>query len=444
MRIPFIMSKKAKASIDSDFRSIVEGICKDGGSGTYHLYRRTDDASRKFLHVTDGEVKDLRDIDPEHWIRVSFGGGEYQLRIDRTKEKGDEEIVRTFNFNIEGEPKETRYEIAKKKETETSTMLEILKTSFDYAEKLKGGNSEMAMIVAIMQEATKQTSMMFGQMIEMQNKSHESMLRLMKDQKDSTNPVTEALENIMQLKEVESMMSPKIDRDGTLEWFKALSNSPLLAGLASKVMNVELPQGQQIPMIPAQLPGSIDGNGHKPINLANKENINLGSPSDTPINSKLNPLLKTDQKANPFVSPSSDNKIEYKPDDFETNMIDPLLDAISAGVDAPNIAVIINQIIQWSVTLARIEKEVHPLMKGFVDFILRLGESDIDFNQLDKIYVEFCSGIEMPKELISPVKEELLKYYMPVFQQIMAERNKKAKEIIGTEKEVNNESAATA
>lgn len=458
MRLDLFKKHRKKVSSDSGFKSVVEDICKDGGKGSYHLSRKADDGTGKYLAAGNGEVKDLKDTDPEHWIRTAFGGGDYSLKLSKADDKGFEILVKTFTYNIYGEPKELRYESARKKETETSAMLEIFKTSFDYAEKIKSGNTDMPMMVAIMQESTKQTSMMFAQMIEMQNKSHESMLRLMRDQKESTNPVTEALENIMQLKEVEGMMSPKIERDNTLEWVKALSNNPILAGIVSKVMNLELPQGQQIPMIPAQLPGIIEGDGHKP-------RIH-GSPSASLINGKINPSSEIDQKANPslvppdspnlaelrngrtdLVPPSNgrtDNLYDNKPNDFETNMIDPLLDAISAGIDAPNIAIIINQVIQWSVTLARMDKEVHPLMKGFVDFMLLLGESDIDFALLDKIYMEFCSGIEMPAELISPVKEELLKNYMPIFQQIMVARNKeKAKDIIDIGKEVRNESEST-
>jgi len=71
----------------------------------------------------------LRNTDPEHWIRTVHGGGDYALRLDKTGEKGLEEIVKTFYYYIYGEPKETRYETARRKEKETANMIEIFKTS---------------------------------------------------------------------------------------------------------------------------------------------------------------------------------------------------------------------------------------------------------------------------------------------------------------------------
>lgn len=447
MRNIFLRKQKKRPSVDSDFKKVIDDICKDGGTGTYHLYRRAEDASRRYGIIADGDVKDLRDTDPEHWLRIGYGGGEYELRVDKLKENGMEELVKKYTFYVDGEPKESRLEVLKKKETETSTMLDIFKTSFDYAEKLKGGNEGLALMMGIMQEATKQSNLMFAQMIEMQNKSHESMIRLMQENKNSENPISETLQNLMDLKEFEATISPKLERDATLEWFKAIANNPLLAGLASKFMNVELPQGQQIPMTPVQMPGSTDfqGNGHKP--------ALLGSPSETSLDTKINPLSAKDvQKADPSLVPPNppdsaelrNRRIEYnlddtKPDDFESNMIEPFIDAVGAGIDPPNLALILNQIIQWSVTLARIDKPVHPLMRGFADFMLLLGDTDIDFALIDRIYTEFCTGIEMPAELVSPVKTELIKIYMPVFQQIMDARKAgqaKAKESVTPKKPV--------
>ena len=436
--VPFTTKKKEKTSDDSDFKKVVENICKDGGSGTYHLYRKSEEATRKYAMIADGEVKDLRDIDPEHWLKVSYGGGDYQLRLDKTKGNGDEEIIKTYNYSIDGEPKESRTEVAKKKETEASNTLEIIKTSFDMAKDMKGGNSDMALMMGIMQESsrqttlimqesTKQTSLMFSQMMEMQGKNHESMLRMMKDQKESANPVTEALENIMQLKEVEGMMSPKIERDGTLEWVKALSSNPILAGIMAKAMNFELPQAQTIPMIQAQKPGSPDtvhDNGNKPAIIPPGDYTKLGSPSASSLDTKINPLSAKDvQGADPYVTnPVSFPKATEEEDNFELNMIEPFNDAINAGVEPPDLALILHQMIQWSVTLARMNKQVHPLMRDFADFMLLLGETDVDFSLIDKIYTEFCTAIEMPADVMGAVKTALIKIYMPVFQEITEAR----------------------
>lgn len=168
-------TKKENISPDSEFKNTVEKILENGGSGTYHLCRKREYGGHKSRTIVEGEVKDLRDTDPGHWIMTAFGGGDYALRLDKTGDKGMEEIVKTYYYYIDGEPKETRYETTKRKEKETANMIEIFKISMDCAENLKSDYPSLAAIFAIMQESSKQSNAVFAQtfeqMIEMQKKA---------------------------------------------------------------------------------------------------------------------------------------------------------------------------------------------------------------------------------------------------------------------------------
>jgi len=53
--------KKEKVSQDSDYKSIVEKILENDGSGTHHLYRKTEEGGPKGRVIGGGEIKDLRD-----------------------------------------------------------------------------------------------------------------------------------------------------------------------------------------------------------------------------------------------------------------------------------------------------------------------------------------------------------------------------------------------
>ena len=414
IRKNLLRTRKEKISTDSDFKTTVENICKDGGSGTYHLYRKIDEGAPKWRIIGDGEVKDLRDTDPEHWIRTYYGGGDYQLRLDKLRDKGAEEVVKTFNYYIEGEPKEIGYEVTRRKDRERSEMADIFKLSMEFAKDLKGGDGgNSALIQALITQNTAlQTqngqNMLEMQkhndnmMMEMQKRNDALMLELRRD-KEAGGNLGEMIENMKEMEEFKSMLVPKMEQNETIELVRAVS--PMLTALIAGKMGAQ-PQEEQVRMIGAARPGETqDTNLVPPSNGRTK----LGAP---PPANRGTPSGTKEATPSELKLPNG-TKIER--DEFEIVMLDPLVDQINAGASPQEIALMIKTIIDWSFWRVKSGVEPHPAIIGMVTALAQASQGKADFEAIGKAYDDFAKLVEMPQELVDPVKQELLGIYGPIF-----------------------------
>jgi hypothetical protein len=109
------------------------------------------------------------------------------------------------------------------------------------------------------------------------------------------------------------------------------------------------------------------------------------------------------------------NGTTTKRDEFAIVMLDPLLDQINVGASPHQIAIMIKTIIDWSFFRAELHIKPHESVLGMITALAEASQGKSDIAAIEKAYNDFVAYIEMPAELIEPVRAELWKIYLPLF-----------------------------
>lgn len=375
-----------KTPIGSSFKELVENVAKNGG-GVVKLYRKDEESNARFF-VAERDVGDMKNVEPEQWIKNGYGGGNYIVSVIKENEKGVDKIAKDFRFSIVGEPKEGTHEANKRKNADQQMATSMTESVLNFAEKLMPKKDDSAIIVLI--------QAMMQQFMDSQKSQLEMMMRMYESSKKDNNPISETLNGIMQLSQVKDMLTPNVTEDKTLEWAKLLMGSQITAGLMGKIAGVEIPVQKSLPLEEAQVPGSN----------------RLGAPIKASV---------TTPPEQTHTAPHLIESIDEK-DDFELIMIAPIIELINSKAEPAEIAQSIHQVINWTLTSIRANIEPHPLMAEFIRAIIEMANGNLDLKNLDIAYMNFAQNIDMPLELIDPVKDELIKLYMPTLLQMKASK----------------------
>lgn len=383
---------KDKVSPTGTFAEMAEKIAKNGG-GTAHIYRKDpEDAAKRF--VADKDVKDLKDAEILTMLRNQYGGGDFIIQLDEVNDQGIPKFVKEFKFSVEGDSKESRHESYKRQREDKEMATTITKDVLSFAKEMFPQKDDSAVVAMIQSNANMMQAMM-TQFMASQDKQMQMFMEFQKSNQRAGNPVTEALEGIMQLSQVKDMLTPNVSEDKTLEWAKLFMNSPIAGGMLSKLAGVQMQIPEKLPLAELPKPG---------------DDQNRGTPEQNPDIKETTPSEK-----NQTVSPL--NGIDEK-DPFEITMIDPIIELINSDADPADIAQAIQQVISWAMTSASAGVEPHPMMYKFAEAIIGIAQGNLDTAKLNDAYIEFAHNIEMPDELINPVKDNLIKLFMPQIMQM--------------------------
>ena len=407
MRKIWARKPKAKEIMESSFQSLIKKAMDDAG-GTVAIYRFDPESPNGALSKIapfESDLRDWKDRDISAYLNQVHGGGRYRVQINFKRKDGSLVEAKTFDYSIGGEQKEGGYTESKRsKQAETQQVTDIFKTAMDFAKEVKGGDGgNAALVQALITQNTELQKQNSQNMMEMQKQYNQLVLKVSLD-KEAGGGMSEIISNMMQMEEFKSMLQPKVEANETLEMIKAAG--PIVGALiAGKTGNQ--PQQEDIQMIEALPPG---------------RDINLGSSE---------PVRKTPSGVPAQATPPSEIKIpngtNVKRSDFETVMIDPLVDQIDSGASPEEIANLIQMIVSWSFLRAKSGIEPHQSIIGMVVAISQATEGKADLTAIEKAYMDFVASIEMPVELHEPVKQELLKIYMPMLleAQKQAQQNQK-------------------
>jgi len=375
---------KPKETSDSSFKTLIKEVIEADG-GSVHLFRYDPDSASGLnarLSPFDSDAKDWKDRDIEAYLNAAHGGGRYRVRIDKKNKEGREVEAKMFDFVIAGEPKEGTYELKKTKQAETQQVTDIFKTAMDFALNVKGGNNNNDTLTQTLIQS------LMAQISDMRKENTQLMMKMMSDKETGGN-MSEMITNMMQMEEFKSMLLPKVEQNETIEMVRAVG--PILGALMSRGQ----PQGQ-IQLAEALQPGQSDNN--------------LGA-------HQLKTQATPSAKANEASHPTLPNGTEIKRDEFEIVMLDPLIDQINESASPEELAIMIKTIIDWSFWRVKSGVEPHPVVLGLVNALVQASQGKVDMTSIEKAYIDFTHAIEMPSELVEPIKNELLKFYAPFFTQ---------------------------
>jgi len=388
MRNPWKAVTK-KETPDSSFKTTIQKAI-DGDGGSVHLFRYDSDSINGLyarLSPFDSDVKDWKERDVEAYLNQAHGGGRYRVRVDFKNKEGREVEAKSFDFVLAGEPKEGTYELKKTKQAETQQVTDIFKTAMDFAKEVKGGDGgNNALTQTLIQSLMAQIS-------DMRKENTQLIMTLVADKQAGGN-MSEMITNMMQMEEFKSMLQPKVEQNETIEMVRAVG--PILGALMSRGQ----PQGQ-IQMAEALPPG-------QPQN----QDINLGAHQ---LTTQATPSAKPNEASHLIP-----NGTAIKRDEFEVVMLDPLIDQINAGASPEEIAIMMKTIIDWSFWRVKSGIEPHAAIIGLVTALVQASQGKADMASIEKAYIEFTRIIEMPQELVDPVKSELIKIYAPFFVKAQA------------------------
>jgi hypothetical protein len=380
---------KPKEVMESSFQTIIQKAIENEG-GTVSVFRYDPENPTGLLSKIspfDSDVKDWKDRDVSAYLNLAHGGGRYRVQINYRQKDGKLVEAKQFDYIIGGEAKEGGYtESRKAKQAETQQVTEIFKTALEFATKVKGDDGGSTALTQ-----TLITSLM-QQISDMRKENTQLMIKMMSD-KETGGGMSEIISNMMQMEEFKSMLVPKMEQNETLEMIKAFA--PLAGNLlAGRSQPLQPPE--QIQMIEASRPGEKD--------------INFGSSQPD----RLTPAGNSQQIGATPSEIKIPNGTNIKRDEFEIVMLDPLVDQIDAGATPEEIANLIQMIVSWSFLRAKSGIEPHQSVIGMVTAIIQATEGKADMTTIEKAYTDFVISIEMPIELREPVKQELLKIYMPM------------------------------
>jgi len=379
---------KPKEIMESSFQTMIKKAIDDEG-GTVSIYRYDPEsptgAFASKIAPFDSDVKDWKDRDVSAYLNQVHGGGRYRVQVNFKQKDGKLVEAKAYDYSIGGEPKENYYETKKAKQAETQQVTDIFKTAMEFAKDVKGGDGGNSVLIQslILQntELQKQNSL---NMMEMQKLIIKSIT-----DKDSGGNMSEMITNMMQMEEFKSMLQPKVEQNETLEMIRAVG--PIVGAL---VAGKSQPQSQ-IQLAEALPPGQSDNN--------------LGA-------HQLKTQATPSAKANEASHPTLPNGTEIKRDEFEIVMLDPLIDQINESASPEELAIMIKTIIDWSFWRVKSGVEPHPVVLGLVNALVQASQGKVDMTSIEKAYIDFTHAIEMPSELVEPIKNELLKFYAPFFQ----------------------------
>ena len=398
MKSPFTKKTKTKPIQSTSFKSAAQDVIKSKDGGSIHIYRvDPDGGSGPYGNfVYKGDVRDFDDTDIEPYLKSHYGGGTFNVVVMKM-DKGDniERTYAQFRFHTDGDPLESRTEAARKNKSVQEINANITDKLLDKVIDGKDGKNDA--VLAIIQSNQTAMQTLFGQIIEIQSKNTETILRIMESHKDGNNPVFEALEGILKLNEVKEMLAPGVHEDKTLEWARLASDSPIISALAGKFLGLEIPQRSVLPLAEARPPGEQPALTSRTMETPSSQSLQADHTGSGNILRNGRP---TDRG------------------DFERAMLDPLISLIDNGGSPPDIATLLSQIINMTLSTMRVGVEPHPIMINFVNSISEMLKGNADFELLNKAYESFTREIEMPPVLVEPVKAELIKIYTPMFMQM--------------------------
>jgi hypothetical protein len=399
---------KPKEVMESSFQTIIQKAIENEG-GTVNIYRYDPEsptgAFASKISPFDSDVKDWKDRDVAAYLNQVHGGGRYRVQINYKQKDGKLVEAKQFDYSIGGEPKEGGYtESRKAKQAETQQVTEIFKTAMEFAKEVKGGDGgNAALIQALIQQNTELQKQNSQNMMEMQKQYNQLVIKVSMD-KETGGGMSEIISNMMQMEEFKSMLQPKaLEQNETLEMIKAIAPiaGTILAGRQGIQPQVE--SKEPLTMIEAPHPGQI----------------NIGS-SDP---AQITPAGPDERQAT-LLEGKIPNGTNIKRDEFEIVMLDPLVHQIDSGATPEEIATMIQMIISWSFMRARSGIEPHQSVINMVTAIIEATEGKADLTAIEKTYTDFVTSIEMPVELREPVRQELLKIYMPMLMQAQAQAQK--------------------
>ena len=393
-----LFKKEPKIIQSTSFKSAVQEVIKSKDGGSVHIYRVDPDGGSGLAgnFVSKGDVRDFDDVDIEPYMKTRYGGGTFNVIVMKM-DKGDnvERAYANFRFHVEGDPLESRTEAARKNKSVQEINANITDKLLDKVIDGKDGKNDA--VLAIIQSNQASMQGLFAQIIEIQSKNTDTILRIMESHKDGNNPVFEALEGILKLNEVRESLSPGVHEDKTLEWARLASDSPIISALAGKFLGLEIPQRSVLPLAEARPPGEQPA-------LASRS-------TETPSSQSL----QADHTGGGNILR---NGRPTDRGDFERAMLDPLISLIDNGGSPSDIATLLSQIINMTLSTIRVGVEPHPIMINFVNSISEMLKGNADFELLNRAYEGFTRDIEMPPVLVEPVKAELIKIYTPMFMQM--------------------------
>lgn len=397
---------KPKEIMESSFQTIIQKAIENEG-GTVNIYRYDPEsptgAFASKISPFDSDVKDWKDRDVSAYLNQVHGGGRYRVQINYKQKDGKLIEAKQFDYSIGGEPKEGGYtETRKAKQAETQQVAEIFKTALEFAKDIKGGDGgNAALIQALIVQNTELQKQNSQNMMEMQKQYNQLVLKVSMD-KETGGGMSEIISNMMQMEEFKSMLTPKMEQNETLEMVKAAA--PLVGALLAGRGNQPLQQ-EPLTMIEAPHPGT------KEINIGSSEPAQI-TPADR------------DERQATLSDGMIPNGTNIKRDEFEIVMLDPLVDQIDSGATPQEIAKLIQMIVSWSFLRAKSGIEPHASVISMVTAIIGATEGKADLAAIEKAYTDFATSIEMPVELREPVKQELLKIYMPLLMESQAQKAK--------------------
>lgn len=403
MHIRDILQKKEPKPIQSsDFKASVKEIIKSKDGGSVHIYRVDPDGGSGLVgnFVSKGDVRDFDDVDIEPYMKSRYGGGTFNVILMKMdKDDKVERAYSNFRFHIDGDPLESRHETSMKSKTYQESAFNFAEKALDKLVESLGKDGKNDAVLAIMQANQASVQSLFAQIVEIQNKNTETILRLMEKSKNGDNPVYEALDGILKLNEVKEMLAPNVSSDKTLEWVRTLGNIPFVTNLAGKMLGLNLPSqaSQELPMELSRPPGDQPAVQH---------------------NSSSVPPSTQQQADQPGDSVPGQNRGA-----FEIVMLDPIINLIDNKASPIDIASAIYQAISWTLTSMKAGVHPHPIMANFTKAIVEIMGGKLELEDLEKAYNEFAREIEIPAELIEPVKSELIKIYTPIFMQLKGATN---------------------
>lgn len=399
MRIRGFLVKKPKVKeiMESSFQTLIKKAIDEEG-GTVSVYRYDpESANGSFaskIAPFDSDVRDWKDRDVSSYLNTVHGGGRYRVQVNYKRKDGSLVEAKTFDYSIGGEPKEGYYESKKTKQAEAQQVTDIFKTAMEFAKDVKGGDGGNAtLITALMAQNTELQKQNSQNMMEMQKQYNQLVLKVSLD-KEAGGGLDEMISTLMHMEEFKSTLIPKVEQNETLEMVKAAV--PLVSALIASKSGIPLPQPETVQMIEASPPGTDTNLGSSPpANLTPAGSVQQTTPYEIKI----------------------PNGTNVKRDEFEIVMLDPLVDQIDSGATPTEIANLIQMIVSWSFLRAKSGVEPHSSVIGMVQAIIEATQGKADMTAIEQAYTDFVTSIEMPQELIEPVKQELLKIYMPLLTQ---------------------------
>jgi len=399
---------KSITTLGTDFSKAVD-LCLDDKGGIIRINRKDEIGSPNPYGrlLLKADARDFKDVDIENYLLRTYGGGDYYIQVVKFDDKGGVNALSEFSFSIDGPMREDRYDFQRKKVTEAESATTMMKESLEFAKGLMpNNNNDNALVIALIQQNNATTQALIQQMSQSNDKNIAMMMEMFQRSNQGGNSIGETLESIIQLSQIKDQLAPNVQSDKEIEMLKIFS--PVINGFVGKMVGVTpqapylSPAPQEQLIMPENKPKQIEAN---PLG---------GIETSTPLIAETDPPIKSEEK-----SIEESERDDREDSAFEITMLEPLYDLIGDDtVEAGEIATVINQMINWTMTQIRVNKEPHPLMVSFALAMTEIAKGNFDIALLEKAYSEFARQIEMPSELTESVKIELAKLYMPYFAQM--------------------------